>query len=273
MALEDAPVVFFQGAFASAQQVHRLTTHPDPLFLPHEIRSIAADLPEVVYSSPLFLRIAFTWILNLCLLAMGRPVIVQGAPYYIDFRHVNLGQHSDIEQCRARGVGDIAFGISRGAATTFARWALAEEEELASGTVPKLLLLEGCPASIPHVLEFRNGARLASLAEWLLEQMTAYKAADARLLSPLALAHRFPHNIPVAFVTAKHDTSVSPNDTYALVDALQRAGHPSVHVLELQDAHHNNYYTGSERDRLAYKAFVMALREDTNPRASSSFFH
>jgi len=249
-------VVFFQGAFASAQQVQRLTTHPDPLFQPHEIVPPPHDLPEIIYSPSIPCR-ALMWFANAFLLLLGRPGL-HGDPYYIDVRRVNLAQQSDIEQCRERGVGDIAFGISRGAATTFARWAVDDIEH--ETEQPSFLLLEGCPASIPHAIRFRYGDRVASWIEWVLEHTTQYKAADARTLSPLALADRFPHTLPVAFVTAKHDTTVSPDDTHAIVAALLASGHPSVHVLELQDAHHNNYFVGSERDRHAYRAFVGNLK-------------
>jgi len=251
-------VVFFQGAFASAQQVQRLTTHTEPLFDDRDIMPIPHDLPEIVYSSSILCR-GLMWLANIAFMLIGRPSVC-GDPYYVDVRHVNLAQRSDMEQCRARGVGDIAFGISRGAATTFARWALHDMEH-DEPEQPRFLLLEGCPASIPHAIRFRYGDWLAPWIEWLLENTTQYKAADARTLSPLSLAYRFPHTIPVAFVTSKHDTTVSSEDTHDIIRALREVGHPSIHVLELQDAHHNNYYVGSERDRYAYKEFVTKLMQ------------
>lgn len=181
-----------------------------------------------------------------------------------------------------RGVGDIAFGISRGAATTFARWALdgesKDDEDSSSSSStglistssnnskarsrPAFLLLEGCPDSFPSVIRWRYGVWVGALVELVLSVFTFYSRSEARRLSPIALASScFPLDLPVAFVTSKRDSRVPPEGTWRLVEALRARGHKHVHVLELQDAGHEDYYSGSERDHDAYKRFVRSMRD------------
>jgi hypothetical protein len=257
-------VVFFQGLFSSHHQIDRVVAHPDPLFSPfdvHIVNDMGTDLPEVRYNHyaenvsflgglwHLFQRTVFACI---------RVVRGQPAPEYphsIYLKHLNIGQHGDIDQLRLRGTGDVAFGISRGAATTFSHWALCHKPK----DQPLFLLLEGCPDSTWHVLHYRYGSVIARVVEWLLERCTSYSCFQAQALSPSALVPHFPLDLPVAFVTSARDHSVPAACTHRLVEALRARGHKHVHVLELVDAGHETYYTGSTRDHDAYKAFVHML--------------
>ncbi len=68
-----------------------------------------------------------------------------------------------------------------------------------------------------------------------------------------------PKEIPIAFVTSRRDTGVPMEGTIRLVDRLRERGHKNVHLLVLDDAHHNNYLTASDRDRKNYIEFVSNL--------------
>ena len=167
---------------------------------------------------------------------------------------VDFGQEYDVSLLRSEPSSDIAFGISRGAATTFSRWAHASPNE----TLPQLVVLEGCPDSIGNVLNYRYGRRVGGVVQQLLHRWTRYRANG---MSALASASRFPLDLPVAFVTSIQDKSVPASGTQAIVNLLRARGHKHVHLLVLQDAHHNNYYTASERDRSAYQTFVRLLQD------------
>jgi len=248
-------VVFFQGIFANFDQVNRVLHHHDPLFPECDLVSISNDLPEIITDTNSLSYTIQTWMVSMVFGLLFRPYLVR--PYAIDYSALNFAQHNDIAQHRLRGVGDIAFGISRGAATTFSRWALDGTE--GSGLRPKLLVLEGCPDSISNVLQHRFGDFLASYIESVMEIITQYNKTIALQLAPIALAKQFPLDLPVAFITSLRDTKVPMQGTLDLAQALRERGHPHVYLLVLQDAGHNDYYTGSSRDHQAYKTFFQNL--------------
>ena len=261
--MRRASIVFFPSACATSCQIERYTQHPDPLFDALDVCTMEDELPEVATDDTCSIYTRFlSWLTRVFALVLfcgwSKKESMKSCHRFL-FRRMNFGQYEDIEQCKKRGTADIAFGVARGAATTFVRWALVDQE-INEPAYPRFVLLEACPASLPHSLEYRYGKRIASWIEYVLERITSYSSRDARILSPLAVAYRFPHTIPVAFVTSKRDAVVSFRDTHNLIDVLRLTGHPHVHVLELQDAPHHAYYEKSKRDRHAYKQFVSQMK-------------
>lgn len=229
-----ATLVFYPGIFDELHQIYRVMECMDPLFE----NTIFLQYIPFVDRTTLRSFLLRVWMF-VCLLWEGR---------------VDFGQEYDVSLLRKEPPSDIAFGISRGAATTFSRWAHADVLE----TRPKLVVLEGCPDSIGNVLNYRYGKWVGGLVESLLTRSTRYRADG---MSALASASVFPLDLPVAFVTSEKDTSVPASGTYAIVNALRSRGHQHVHLLVLKDAHHNNYYTASKRDRTAYQTFVRTLQD------------
>ena len=231
-------LVFFPGIFDELTQIFRVQEKLDPLFPNAQL------LQSIPYKDRTFSSLLNTvnhWIRKMLYVWLELP-------------HTDIGQDVDVARLSADGVADIAFGISRGAATTLTRWAHATTHE----AVPRLVVLEGCPDSIHNVLRFRFGSWMGACVEWMLQQLTLYRSDGA---SALKSVEHFPLHIPIAFVTSLGDTNVPASGTFDMVRRLRERGHRHVHLLVLQDAHHNNYYSASNRDRQAYKAFVHGLLE------------
>lgn len=248
-----AQVVFFQGIFSSWYQVQRVADilFPNGSFVTHR-----QDLPEVLY----FKHSEWTWNPMHWFMKIFTYLFRTGPPYSINLADMNIAQTADVAELIQRDKDIpldqlISFGMSRGAATTFVRHALYPERKA------KLVLLEGCPDSIPNVMEYRYGVQGATVVEWLLTRLTSYDASFARTHSPLALAAHFPKDVPIAFVTSERDTKVQPAGTLRLVAALHAAGHKMIHVLVLKDADHDCSLTWSERDKTAYVDFVKDLHK------------
>lgn len=249
-----AQVVFFQGIGASMHQVRRVA---NVLFPVDALKQPKDDLSEIIYPGheheTSWLWRPFHWVMMLFTRYLRFPYV----SYSLHASKVNIGQEADVNALalRDRGIPAeqlVSAGISRGALTTFVRHAKSPDRKA------RLVLLEGCPDSIPNVLEYRYGQLAADGAEWFLERFTAYKKDNARRMSPLSLAPQFPQDVPVAFVTSERDTSVPAAGTLRLVEALKMAGHKKVHLLVLKDGNHNDYLT-SKRDRRAYLDFVKQL--------------
>jgi pimeloyl-ACP methyl ester carboxylesterase len=250
-----ARVVFFQGLGACMHQVNRVR---NVLFPSHLIQMPKEDLPEIAYLRHPMRVPWFWWPVHLCLCLCMWLFRAPHFPYSLLFWRLNIGQSRDIQALIERdqdvpATELISFGISRGALVTFIRHATNPDRKA------RLVLLEGCPASIPATLDYRYGRFLARCVEWLLCHFTRYNLLDATYASPLAMADMFPKDVPVAFVTSERDTSVPAQGTRDLVETLKRFGHTKVHMLVLKDAGHDTYLTASERDRRAYLEFVESL--------------
>jgi len=261
-----AQVVFFQGIGATWNQSSRVG---DVLFPREAIRRHAIDLPEIIDASE---KLGWRQYLVRLLVMVFRCLFpAPDSSYSLRLSKINIAQTGDVVELakRDRDIPSsqlVSFGISRGAATTFIRHATEPERKA------KLVLLEGCPDSIRNVLEYRYGQMAADGAEWFLSRLTAYDPQKARDLAPLMLVDKFPRDVPIAFVTSKRDTSVPPEGTLRLVEALRKSGHPMVHLLVLEDAGHDSYLSGSERDRRAYVDFVKELHKTYNIRYATRWF-
>lgn len=251
--LPMARVIFFQGIMSTFYQVNRMTDNG--LFPASAVVWPDTDLPEIIHYTdagwrwnPLhWLQMFITWYRE-----------KDGAPYAIWPSKVNIAQWGDIEHEENRLVAipknqRIAVGISRGALTTFLTQVVTTYGKA------RLVILEGCPDSIPGVLEYRYGWLARRVVEFFLGMFTDYNHVSAEWLQATKHAERVPKDVPMAFITSKKDTGVPAEATYRIVQALRNAGHTMVHLLVLEDAGHNDYLTGSERDRKAYLDFVEML--------------
>lgn len=57
-------------------------------------------------------------------------------------------------------------------------------------------------------------------------------------ISPIDVARRIPHQIPVLLINTEKDDVVVPNQTYRLFKAMKTGGHPKVHLLRLKESPH-----------------------------------
>ncbi len=190
--------------------MHQVLRYRDVIFANSEIKLPAEDLPEVVTGktyNPFYLLMMLFY--SVVLWFRNQSYIPTHA---IRFWKVDIGQSSDSNEwvaryCEAWAPKEpvIFFGVSRGALVTFKKaYFLAKTE------VPKLVILEGCPDSIPNVIEARYGSIIGGAIEWALQLFTRYNAKRARLNSALSCVDDFPRDVPVAFITSEKDTTVPP---------------------------------------------------------------
>lgn len=151
----------------------------------------------------------------------------------------------------------IWMGSSRGAAVTFLAAAYAAKKNLPFLSQVRLILLEGCYASIAHALRTKYQSSFkAAAVENLMALLTAYKKDG---VAPIDMVRHFPKNIPVAFITSKKDKQVPLSETKLLVDALIKAGHDDVYLLTLENAPHGAYVYDNAEDAQRYACFVHRL--------------
>jgi hypothetical protein len=269
-------VVFFQGIGSTFHQINRTV---GILFSPESIIWPLKDLDEVIPLSWAAIGLQRWWMIPWYLFQMLFSIITlrPGAPYALDITKINIGHRDDVnalisdrESLLKPSDDYIAFGISRGALTTFVRYAYPSNAATADWNItdfgpkkmPKFVLLEGCPSSIPNAIIHRYSifgtTFLVTAAEFLLRHFTRYDVDQAYSSSPLALHMHWPKDLPVAFVTSERDDVVPSAHTIMLASLLKER-ECQVHLLVLKDAHHTNYLTASKRDRQAYVSFVKDL--------------
>lgn len=249
-------VVYFQGIGTSKHQIERVVTAG--LFARDEVHVPEKDLEEVVPREEFGWNVFFYLVAFIIQLKDVLAGVARAPLFALRFWKATVGGCADVQALKVRHEScpdaKILFGISRGALVTFLYVAAGEGEF--EGV--KLVVLEGCPSSIPDVLKLRH-PYLAPVMEWLLSVFTKYDPAIAKYYSAVKFASTFPHKIPVAFITSKADKSVPMASTLAIYQALADAGHPSLHLLVLDDAHHDKYATHSG-DCQKYAAFMQELR-------------
>lgn len=180
-----------------------------------------------------------------------------------DLSKTVLGQEADIEKLqkafdehRERYPNDsyILYGCSRGAAATFTMVCLNKGKE--SLKKVKAVVLEGCFDSVPNLLQQRYGYA-HPLAHLFITKKMSYKKDG---LSPLAVVHNWPAEIPVLFVTSKSDKEVPIERTQALVCRLkQQVPQAQVHMVVLEHSSHPRYAIEYEADKRRYEAGVHAF--------------
>lgn len=187
--------------------------------------------------------------------------------HLVRFKKVNIAQQNDLENHRAKYelcINDypndyiIQFGVSRGAATTFA--ALASNNYDLSKI--KLVILEGCFDTIDHLIKLRvpllgSYAPTRIILNKLLYSVFRDYQYDG--INPLSVVDQFPHSIPVLFITSQYDKNVPIESTVNLAGQLAKMGHPNVYLLVLKSSGHNGYYKDNLDDRYAYRCVVHAL--------------
>jgi len=176
----------------------------------------------------------------------------------LDIKTISVAQESDLEMHKkkydliATNSDVMLYGVSRGAATTFAAMCVYKYNV-------KLVILEGCFFSVPEVFKNRYGfasSHIYSFAKWVL---SSHKE-DGH--SPASLVSEFPEQIPVAFITSKIDTSVHPESTRKLAKLLASRKKNPVYLLELKKSRHPHYMFDDKEDRRNYECFLHALYKE-----------
>jgi len=189
------------------------------------------------------------------------------ACHAIRFDNVNVGQALDHRKMRDKYVSTVAkdiilFGISRGAATTFSLASHLHHNGTGQfDNRVRLVILEGCFTSVRQVLYYRYG-RFAPIFDWLLRTFTQYQKEIYNIeksFAPELRVEKFPHNIPIAFITSLQDKDVPPDQTLFLARRLATLGHANVFVLVLTHSSHSTYAVSHPEDQLEYAKYIHSL--------------
>ncbi len=177
----------------------------------------------------------------------------------IKLRLMSLGQERDVAEhhtrvslCRADhpDAHMVIYGVSRGALTSFIAHATHQYEGV------RALVLEGCPDSIPNVVQ----ESLGSLVHYLYQKAIRFICEhDPNGISALACVEQFPHDVPVLFVTSEKDTVVPASCTQRLARALADTGHPHVYCLVLKNSSHEGYAYDDPDDARNYQSVAHAF--------------
>jgi hypothetical protein len=193
--------------------------------------------------------------------------------YTIELSKISGAQEKDIrrhkekmmvfdEFCSTHKIKDpqvVLFGDSRGAAATFVSFATNYNDPLYKNI--KLVVLEGCYDDVEHVIED------FPLFSWMPKkiQQAIHKGGSnitdhtVEGISPIKLANKFTHHVPVVFVTSKKDKIVSNACTKNIARAVAKAGHPHVYLIELERAGHRNYPFHNKQDTTTYLNTIHSL--------------
>jgi len=189
-----------------------------------------------------------------------------GDDYALAWPLVSFAQQGDIDQFLStiRAVSDapnmkqrrfVLAGSSRGASTVLGAVVNMTREERARIA---FVLLEGAFDTVPHVAGSRYGV-LGRVVPRLLSWLTRY---DPAYPSPLALAARFPTDVPVLIVTSEADWHVPMANTLRVRDAIVKAREGDaerVHLLVLKHSHHSYYVNDHLDDQTAYRAVMETM--------------
>jgi len=191
------------------------------------------------------------------------------AQYSLDFGKINIAQQGDINNYKKRfedcvtshpDNNIIAYGVSRGAATTFQVLAAFSKEQRDISKI-KLCILEGCFDDVSSLMKTRYPYLLSS--DWAQNTLAALasKIISYRIegSSPIKEVDHFPKAVPVAFITSKADREVPSECTKRLANALYDAGHRDIYMLELERSSHPRYMFDDRDDADEYQNFVHAL--------------
>lgn len=170
----------------------------------------------------------------------------------LDITRLHFGQKEDIAafsrlydaHCAKYPTGAIVlYGFSRGAATIFNF--LATEYVYKKDQRVVACVLEACYDALP----------LPSLVPFTLFN-AIFPGYDYYGTQPIDVVKKFPHDIPVLFVTSAGDTRVPKTRTSHLCIQLYAAGHRKVHFIELAHAEHPNYTNHNKKDAQLYESAV-----------------
>lgn len=194
--------------------------------------------------------------------------------YSIDRTKCSLGQVTDIADHRKKlealitnsteKQNMILYGVSRGAATTFASLANYQYSNV------KLCVLEGVPSSMNGI--FKSYAYHRDFGKQLYHhlgtrilghQHQTDKAHQAR-----AYVDRFPNDVPLVIISSIKDETVPHENSIRLALRVaakriktQKGGQniAPVYFLQLDKVRHNAYGTHNTDDALRYQSFMHAV--------------
>lgn len=179
----------------------------------------------------------------------------------IKISEISVGQETDMESHQEKFEGLIkdypdddwmAFGFSRGAATTFNACAKYKYPKL------KLVILEACFYSIHDCFYLNKFSPLRKTFTTGLSLFTKYHDDGP---SPKDSVAEFPENVPVVFITSEKDWVVPAESTMKLAHALADKGKNDVYLLVLKKSSHPNYVFSDPVDRQMYQEFIHAIYE------------
>lgn len=180
--------------------------------------------------------------------------------HYVSLNHYALGditehtkRYQEAQQAHPNSPTILA-GVSRGAMTTYRAHAKNRYPNV------KLVILEGCPDSLPHVIEERFWwIKPYILRQYIYRKLFSFTLHSPDEPSPLDAVKDFPLDTPVAFISSKKDTEVPFACTHNLVNAQVRNGHKEVYFLVLEHSSHTGYMMDNEADKRKYHLFMKAL--------------
>ncbi len=249
------------------------TTMPNAPFFLYNLASInPPEYNDLAFWSNLPRVLAYCYMLPITTMARVWQHIVKGRDYVLAWPLISFAGRNDIQQCLA-GIREysqrsdverslakkkprqwVLAGSSRGASTMLGavvNMTAIQQERIA------FVLLEGAFDSVPNIGAARYGQWLGSvLLPWLLSWVTQY---DPNFPTPLELAKRFPHAVPVLFVTSKADWHVPWTHTRRMYEAVKENGHPNVTLLILEHSHHSFFATDQLDDQTAYRHALESM--------------
>lgn len=181
------------------------------------------------------------------------------AYHSIHLNQLSIAQETDIEshqnkydtwQTSNNKTQDfIAYGVSRGAATTLIACAKNHYRSV------KLIILEGCFLSIKDTIDRRFGAFSFFMHE-ALQTISAYKEKG---IAPIECLDKVPKGIPIAFISSLKDKEVPYESVKRLAQTLANKNRNDIYFLTLYTSSHPNYMHDNLTDRHRYQQFMHAL--------------
>lgn len=196
--------------------------------------------------------------------------------YSVDASRASMGQITDIlaHKCKYDALmaeypetNIVLYGVSRGAATSFAALAMYQYKNV------KLCILEAVPSSVSDLVKDYVGRipGLTRLGKFFYNPVIAHlflghqhrtdKSAQA-----IGYAHLFPMNVPLVIISSKADRIVSAQISIKLalkVAALRIESNESdiqpVYFLLLNKPGHNAYTAYGQEDSIRYHNFIHAV--------------
>ncbi|MFI4955881.1 MAG: alpha/beta hydrolase family protein [Gammaproteobacteria bacterium] len=173
-----------------------------------------------------------------------------------------LNQQNDIENV-------VLYGVSRGAATTFA--ALADHADEYKKV--KLCILEAPPASIGGIVKQKSNFLYKLLYKgkqnWLVSFLFGKQHKTDKKEQATGYVERFPKHVPLLIVSSRKDTEVPQKNSMKLalrvaVDRIKKQQQGEaiepVYFLQLDEPNHNDYARkGKFLDAEKYQNFVSKI--------------
>lgn len=197
--------------------------------------------------------------------------------YQVDHQQCSLGQETDKQAHKARVLNlqkhrpqnkkTIIYGVSRGAATSFA--ALADNHQHYQNI--KLCILEAPPESMQDIIQ--SYLKNQSLGTAVYQNFGQYILGAQHSTKPSAqagghVAH-YPNHIPTVIISSVVDEVVPHQNTLRLALAVaakrllatqqNQAEVAPLYFLQLDSASHNTYISRDSKDGTRYQSFIHAL--------------